>query len=163
MGHRPEGGAEDLDVEVGRAGFGFGETGVLFVAPSIRTCGEDGASSSDSQTYGLLAAAFWQINPDLRLGPGLGVFSRLEDSARVFPILAIDWNFGERWNLSTGRGLAASQGPGLTLSYELTSNWSLALAGRYEEVEFRLDKDGPNPGGIAIVKLLGSPQVYACS
>lgn len=128
--------------------FGFGETGVLLVAPSIRSYGEEGASSSDSQTYGLLAAAFWQINPDLRLGPGLGAFSRLEDSARVFPILAIDWNFGERWNLSTGRGLAASQGPGLTLSYQLTPNWSLALSGRYEEVEFRLDEDGPHDGGI---------------
>ena len=90
----------------------------------------------------------WRINADLTIGPGIGVFDRIEDSTRVFPILLIDWNFGERWNLSTGRGLAASQGPGLTLSYKLSPAWSFGLSGRYEEVQFRLDDEGPAPGGV---------------
>ena len=128
--------------------FGFGETGSLIIVPSLRQYSESGASSSDSQTYGLLAAAFWRLSDTLTIGPGLGVFSRLEDSTRVFPILAIDWDFGERWNLSTGRGLAASQGPGLTLSYQLNPAWSFGLSGRYEEIEFRLDRDGETPNGI---------------
>jgi len=76
------------------------------------------------------------------------VFSRLEDSSRIFPILAIDWNITDRWNLSTGRGLAASQGPGLMLSYKLNEDWSLGLAGRYEDIEFRLDNEGPAAGGV---------------
>ena len=76
------------------------------------------------------------------------MFSRLEDSARIFPILAIEWNITDRWNLSTGRGLAASQGPGLMLSYELNEDWSLGLAGRYEDIEFRLDNEGPAAGGV---------------
>lgn len=131
---------------VGR--FGFGETGSMIIVPSLRQYAEDGASSSDSQTYGLLAAAFWRLSDTLTIGPGLGVFSRLEDSTRVFPILAIDWDISEHWNLSTGSGLAASQGPGLTLSYRLNPAWSFGLTGRYEEVEFRLDEDGPTPNGI---------------
>lgn len=128
--------------------FGFGETGSLIIIPTVRYYGEDGASSSDSQTYGLFAAAFWRISETLTIGPGIGVFSRLEDSTRVFPILAIDWDISERWNLSTGRGLAASQGPGLTLSYQLNPNWSFGLTGRYEDIEFRLDDEGVAPGGI---------------
>jgi len=76
------------------------------------------------------------------------VFSRLEDGTRIFPILVIDWDISERWNLSTGRGLAASQGPGLTLSYALSQSWSLGIAGRYENTEFRLDENGPTPGGV---------------
>lgn len=131
---------------VGR--FGFGDTGSLIVIPTVRQYREDGASSSDSQTYGLLAAAFWKISDTLTIGPGLGVFSRIEDSTRVFPILAIDWDISERWNLSTGSGLAASQGPGLTLNYTLNPNWSFGLTGRYEEIEFRLDEEGPAPGGV---------------
>jgi len=131
---------------VGR--FGFGETGSVIVIPSVRQYREDGASSSDSRTYGFLAAAFWRINDSLTIGPGLGAFSRLEDSTRVFPILAIDWDISERWNLSTGRGLAASQGPGLTLSYQLNPAWSFGLTGRYEEVEFRLSEEGSVPNGI---------------
>ena len=143
----PWGKIEDSRVSLtGR--FGFGETGSMIIVPSLRQYGEDGASSSDSQTYGLLAAAFWRVSDTLTIGPGLGVFSRLEDSTRVFPILAIDWDISERWNLSTGRGLAASQGPGLTLSYQLNPAWSFGLSGRYEEIEFRLDKDGETPNGI---------------
>jgi len=128
--------------------FGFGETGSMIIVPSVRLNKESDASSSDARSYGLLAAAFWRINETLTIGPGIGVFSRLEDSTRVFPILAIDWTFAEKWSLSTGRGLAASQGPGLTLSYQMTPNWSLGLTGRYEDVEFRLDDEGPAPGGI---------------
>jgi opacity protein-like surface antigen len=131
---------------VGR--FGFGETGSIFIIPTLRFNGESGASSSDSRNWGLLGGVAWRINADLTIGPGIGVFDRIEDSTRVFPILLIDWNFGERWNLSTGRGLAASQGPGLTLSYNLSPAWSFGLSGRYEEVQFRLDDEGPAPGGV---------------
>ncbi len=128
--------------------FGFGETGSFIIIPSVRFNGENGVSSSDSSTYGLYAAAAWRINENLTIGPGVGVFSRLEDSSRIFPILAIDWNITDRWNLSTGRGLAASQGPGLMLSYKLNEDWSLGLAGRYEDIEFRLDNEGPAAGGV---------------
>jgi long-subunit fatty acid transport protein len=128
--------------------FGFGETGSMIIIPTVRFNGESGASSSDSSTYGLFAATTWRINESLTIGPGIGVFSRLEDGARAFPILAIDWDISERWNLGTGRGLAASQGPGLTLSYKLNDAWSFGLAGRYEDIEFRLDDSGTEPGGV---------------
>jgi hypothetical protein len=128
--------------------FGFGETGTFFFIPTARIDGENGASSGDSTTYGLFAAAAWRINEDLTIGPGIGAFSRLEDSAMFFPILAIDWNITDRWNLSTGRGLAASRGPGLTLGYQLNDDWNLAISGRYEDIEFRLDDDGPEAGGV---------------
>jgi hypothetical protein len=128
--------------------FGFGEKGSIFVIPTLRFNGESGASSSDSRSWGLLSGLAWRIDENLTIGPGLGIFDRIEDSTRVFPILLIDWNIGERWNLSTGRGLAASQGPGLTLSYQLAPSWQLAFTGRYEEVNFRLDDQGPAPGGV---------------
>lgn len=128
--------------------FGIGETGSFILIPTARFYGETGASSGDSTTYGLYAAAAWRINEDLTIGPGFGVFSRLEDGSRIFPLLAIDWDISERWNLSTGRGLAASQGAGLTLSYELNEDWSLGIGGRYEDIEFRLDDEGPAAGGV---------------
>lgn len=128
--------------------FGFGGTGSFIIIPSVHFNSESGVNSSDSSTYGLYAAAAWRINENLTIGPGVGVFSRLEDSSRIFPILAIDWNITDRWNLSTGRGLAASQGPGLMLSYQLNEDWSLGLAGRYEDIEFRLDNEGPAAGGV---------------
>ena len=131
---------------VGR--FGFGEKGMAIIIPSARYNGENHSKTSDGRTYGLFAAAAWRINEDLTIGPGIGVFSRLEDGTRVFPILVIDWDISERWNLSTGRGMAASQGPGLTLSYALSPHWNFGIAARYERVEFRLDENGTTPGGV---------------
>ena len=131
---------------VGR--FGFGDKGSVIVIPSWRYNGEDDAKTSDGRTWGVLAAVSWRIREGLTLGPGIGVFDRLENGTRVFPILAIDWDISERWKLSTGRGLAASQGPGLQLSYKLSETWRLGLASRYENTEFRLDREGFNPGGI---------------
>ena len=66
----------------------------------------------------------------------------------MFPILAIDWDITDTVTLSTGGGFAASQGPGLTLSYKATEQLSLGLTGRYESFRFRLDDSGPAPGGI---------------
>ena len=128
--------------------FGFGDKGSVFIIPTMRMNGEKGASNSDSRTYGLFGAVAWRLNADLTIGPGIGVFSRLEDGTKFFPVLAIDWNISERLNLSTGRGLASSQGPGLTLSYKLNEDWSLGLAGRYEDLEFRLNDEGPAAGGL---------------
>lgn len=128
--------------------FGFGETGSVFIIPTLRFSGEKDASSSDSSTWGVFAAAMWRVKENLTIGPGIGIFSRLENGTKFFPVLAIDWDINDRWNLSTGRGLASSQGPGLTLSYKLNEDWSLGLAGRYENVEFRLDNEGPAAGGV---------------
>ncbi len=128
--------------------FAFGDRGIGFLIPTIRFNGEKSVDSGDSRTWGLFAGAAWRIDKDLTIGPGIGVFSRLESSTRFFPFLIIDWNISERWNLSTGRGLAASQGPGLTLTFQAGKAWSLGLAGRYEENEFRLDDEGEAPGGV---------------
>ena len=128
--------------------FGFGETGSVYIIPTLRFNGEKDASSSDSRTWGLFAAMTWRVKENLTIGPGIGIFSRLENGTKFFPVLAIDWDINDRWNLSTGRGLASSQGAGLTLSYKLNDDWSFGVAGRYESIEFRLDDDGPAPGGV---------------
>lgn len=146
-GGEPWGTVEDSRLSfTGR--FGFGDKGAVFIIPTVRLNGEKGASNSDSRTWGIFGAVAWRLSQDLTIGPGIGVFSRLEDGTRAFPVLAIDWNISERWNLSTGRGLASSVGPGLTLSYKLNDDWSFGLAGRYEDLEFRLDNEGPAAGGI---------------
>lgn len=131
---------------VGR--FGFGEKGSFIIIPSFRYNGEKDSDSGEGRTWGMFAAAAWRLNEGLTIGPGIGVFSKLEDGTRVFPILVIDWKISERWYLSTSRGLAASQGPGLTLGYQASETWSFGLTSRYENLEFRLDEEGTTPGGI---------------
>lgn len=137
---------------VGR--MGIGETSVVTIVPTVRVNGESGANTGDSTTYGMFAAFTWQLSENLTIGPGLGVFTKLDDGVRVFPVLAIDWNITDRWKFSTGGGAGSSQGAGLTLSYKLNEDWSFGLTGRYENLEFRLDEKGVEPGGIGKDKSL---------
>ena len=44
-------------------------------------------------------------------------------------------------SVETGRGLAASRGPGLALKWKPASQWELSLAARYEKSRFRLATD----------------------
>jgi len=116
--------------------------------PSLRYSGEKGADSSDSRKWGVLAAAAYRFSDRLTIGPGFGVFSEIEDSTDFFPILLVDWKITDTLSLKSGRGLAASRGPGLSLSWSPMQNWRFSLEGRYEKNRFRLDDIGIVPGGV---------------
>jgi len=126
----------------------LGERASMIVVPSLRQSAEDGAALSDGQTAGLFAALFWEVSERLTIGPGIGVFDRLERDRQVFPFLAIDWDVTDRWTLSTGQGVGATRGPGLTLSYAVTDALRVGVAGRIESAAFRLDDSGAAPGGV---------------
>ena len=118
------------------------------VIPSLRFNYENDASMSESQTWGMLAGASYRITDSLSIGPGIGVFSQLEDKTNIFPILIIDWRITPNLSLETGRGFAATQGPGLQLRWDISDKWTLAAGGRYEKNRFRLDKQGIAQNGI---------------
>lgn len=128
--------------------FGVGDRGNAIVVPSLRSFAEKGASLDDGRTEGLLAGFGWRFSERLEIGPGVGWFSSIGDDSQLIPILVIDWDITDRLKLSTGGGLAATQGPGLTLDWRASDKVTIGLTGRYERVRFRLDDDGPAPGGI---------------
>ena len=110
------------------------------IIPSIRTYAESGASLSDGRTEGVIAGFSWEFSDTLSIGPGFGWFSDVGDETNAFPILLVDWKITELLSLSTGRGLAASQGPGLSLNYELDQKWTLGLTARYEKIRFAVEE-----------------------
>jgi hypothetical protein len=119
-----------------------------FAAGSVRAYGESDVALSEALTGALFGGASYRFNDGLSLGPGLGVVGQLDDQPMVFPIIVVDWNITEKLNLSTGGGLAATSGPGLSLSYKMTKHWRAGLTGRYENKRFRLSKDGAAPSGV---------------
>ncbi len=116
--------------------------------PSLRYAYESDASISDSQTWGLLAGASYRVNESLSIGPGIGVFSQLEDDTSIFPFLVINWQITPTLSLDTGRGFAATRGPGLQLNWRASEKWKLSAGGRYEKARFRLDNKGIAANGI---------------
>ena len=120
----------------------------VYAIPSLRFNAESGADLNDGTNGGLITGAAYRVNDRLTIGPGLGVFTELEDSASIFPILIIDWKITDSLSFETGRGFAASRGPGLQLRWNASSSWTFALGGRYEKTRFRLNDSGPVPDGI---------------
>ncbi len=128
--------------------FGLGDSARAIIIPSVRWNAEPDADLEDGQTEGVIATVFWRVSDSLTIGPGVGVFSELTDDTDVFPFLAIDWAITDRWSLTTGQGVGASEGPGIGLSYQTTETLDLGLAARYESTQFRLDDRGIAPDGI---------------
>jgi outer membrane receptor protein involved in Fe transport len=124
------------------------ESWTLFVIPAVRWAAADGADWAQALSGGGFVGAAWRINDRLTVGPGFGALTQLEDSPSYFPVLIINWDITEHIKLETGRGLGASLGPGLQLSYALDERWRMALGGRYERFRFRLNSDAPSPDGI---------------
>jgi hypothetical protein len=127
---------------------GIGEKWTAFVIPSLRSTGESDADFSKTITGGAFTGFSYRFSDRLTIGPGIGAFTQLEESATIFPVLIVNWKITEKLSLETGRGLAATLGPGLTLNYKATPKLRLGVGGRYEKLRFRLDKDGEVAGGI---------------
>ena len=136
-GRKPWGRIRDYRVSMPVRFSPFEKMNVIAI-PSIRTHAESGASLRDGRTEGVLGGFSWKFSNALSIGPGFGWFSDVGDESNVFPILLIDWKITESLSLTTGRGLAASQGPGLSLNYDLNSKWTLGLTARYEKIRFSL-------------------------
>jgi hypothetical protein len=128
------------------------DTWTFYGIPSLRYRAETGAKVSDSDKWGLLLGAAYRFNERLKIGPGVGVFSNIDDNIDVTPILVIDWKITDTLSLTTGRGIGATRGPGLSLKWTPLERWSFRLSGRREKTSFRLDDNGAVPSGIGTDK-----------
>ena len=131
-----------------------GEKWRFFAVPSLRLHAETGASTGDGVNGGLLAGAAYRVSDRLTIGPGFGAFSEIEGDPSLFPILLVDWRISDTLSLETGRGFAASRGPGLQLRWRHSPDWQFSLGARYEKTRFRLDDEGPAPGGVGETRSL---------
>ena len=120
----------------------------LFGGPSLRIAAEDGADLDSGLTGGGFIGAGYRVNDRLTIGPGLGIFSEIEDDVEVFPVLIINWRIRDDLTLRTGSLTGATRGPGLELAWKLDDSLEVALATRYDSNRFRLDDAGPAPDGV---------------
>lgn len=126
---------------------------------SLRTSGETGVDLNNALTAGGFAGASYTLSDKLSVGPGLGVFGRIEDHPLFIPIIIINWNITDKLSLGTGGGQGATTGPGLTLDYKASRHWNFSLAGLYDQKRFRLDERGLAPNGVGedrSIPVLGS-------
>ena len=139
--------------EIDRVGLGAGLTyklsenwGLRF-GSIVQYAGERGADFGDSLMYGGLVSASYRVSRDFLVGFGAGVFYRLEET-RVFPSFLISWKITDRLRLGNSYRLGPMGPAGLELTYTFDKNWQVGAGGGYRSSRFRLDSNGPVPGGI---------------
>jgi len=124
-----------------------GDGWIFGITPTLDWFRENGASWSDSLTYGALVSATKSFAPDRRLGLGVAAFYRLEETT-IFPFLIVDWRLSERWRIVNPLAAGPTGPAGIELDYKLTDTWSLGFGGAWRSQRFRLSESGPTPSGI---------------
>lgn len=119
----------------------------LFIAPSVGVAAASGADWGDSLVYGGIVWSSYRVNPSLAVGLGAGLFSKQEEFS-AFPVIVLDWKISDRLRLSNPRSEGPTGPAGLELTYKIDDAVSVAAGGAYRSHRFRLDDDGPAPGGV---------------
>ena len=119
----------------------------FLAAPTVQWAYEQGASTGDALMGGAIVAATRRFSPTLSLGLGAGVFDEIEKT-QVFPFVLVDWQINERLKLGNPFRAGPAGGAGLELAYTVNDAWEFAAGGTWRSYRFRLDRDGPAPGGI---------------
>ncbi len=115
--------------------------------PSADWYRENGADTGDSLIWGASLTGVKQFADGNRLGLGVGVYSRLEETS-VFPFLLVDWRLSDRWRLVNPLPSGPTGPAGLELDYQIDGNWTAGVGAAYRTLRFRLSDSGPVRNGI---------------
>lgn len=122
----------------------------LFGGPVMQFAAESGADWKDGFTGGGVIGASYRLSNELTLGGGFGVVNQLEDDAKFFPVIIINWELTDQLRLTSRSGMSATGDAGIELIYDWGGGWETAIGAAYRARRFRLD-DSPNaasPDGL---------------
>lgn len=118
------------------------------IRPFVASFSEGGDISDESLSYGVALAAVSHRSSDRHLGLGVRITNRIDNSVKIIPLVVVNWRFNDHWQLSNPSEPDLIGAGGLELEFKPNDRWKFALLGAYHSPDFRLDGDGPAPGGI---------------
>jgi len=122
----------------------------FFVGGGIGVAAEGGAS--DAVIWNGVGGFAFQVNPKLRLGLGVGVFSQIEDDVRIVPLPQVYYTIDDQWSIQ-------SKGVGGKINYKWNDELSMGILGQFDGRSFRIDGDNTLvPDGA--VTMTGFPISY---
>lgn len=123
----------------------------FFGGPVFEIASEDSIDiESDSMNYGGFFGGQYRVDDGLLVGFGVGVITQLQDDARVFPILVLDWEITNEMHLRSMSAASAGGVNGVELVYRLTKKTEVGIGAGFTFRRFRLDDDvdGDAPEGV---------------
>ena len=131
--------------------YSIDENWSVYGGPSLALAGADGADFSQAFTGGGLVGFNYKANDKLSVGGGLGVFSQLEENAKVLPFVTANWEFADQWNLHAGfLELAGNGGLGAEVTYTINEQWKVGGGVMYEKKRFRMKESLPGRAGDGV-------------
>ena len=127
--------------------FGLRDGWSVGLVPSFDWFRENGADAGDAFTWGGIVSATKRFADGNRLGFGMGLFDRIEETS-VFPFLLVDWRISDRWRLVNPLPAGPTGPAGLEIEYRLDGGWDVGLGAAWRSTRFRLSKDGTVANGI---------------
>ena len=119
----------------------------VFGGPVVQFAREDNVGLDDSFIGGAVVGATYEVSSALTVGGGLGVVTQIEDDARLFPMIVLEWEISDTLRLISQTSGAAGRS-GLELVYDLGNDWETAIGASYDFRRFRLDDEGIAPEGV---------------
>ncbi len=108
------------------------------VLGSAQFSGESSADFSDSVTGMGAAITTYRPNEEFNWVFGLSVSTQLEDDVLVLPIIDVNWNFSDDWNLKAGM-LGGTRRHGIMMERTFASGHLLQFGIGYRTDRFRLE------------------------
>ena len=127
--------------------FGLEEGWNIGFVPSFDWFHENGADAGEAFTWGGIVLATKRFEDGNRIGFGVGVFDRIEET-RAFPFLLVDWRISDRWRLVNPLPAGPTGPAGLELDYRLDGGWNIGVGAAWRNQRFRLSEDGAVANGI---------------
>ena len=140
---------------VGASAFWRREDWTALGALNISSAGEDGADFDDTLTWGGSLIVTYAVSPTLSIGAGVTGQTKLDDNPFVLPFPTLDWVLPgdpqQRWRLQVGGqrlGPSRAAAAGITFAPSDDLSFAAGVTAVGLGGEFRLDDDGPAPGGV---------------
>ncbi len=128
--------------------FAIGDRWQALLIPNLRMAAERTEDWGEGLMGGFISGVSYRFSDRFAIGPGIGLATEITGSPTVFPVILIDWKITERLRMETGRGLGATRGPGVVLSYQAARLWQMQVGFRFEQARFRLGPEAASPMGI---------------
>ena len=120
----------------------------IFGGPIMKWSSDSGADQSESDVFGGMVGLTHVYSDTLVLGGGIGIIESLEDDARLFPIIVLDWKLSENLKLKSDLTTRYGSRTGVELVWTPRDDWSLGAGLSYDYSRFRLDNVGIAPRGV---------------
>ena len=119
----------------------FDENWTGFFTARLRWGGEPQNAFSGGFEGGAVVGASYRFSPDLTVGFGVGVLSRIEQSAHIIPIIAVNWKASETVRVRNRR-------LGMEVVVDVAKDVQVIVGGEYEFEAFRLDESSQISRGV---------------